>query len=67
MNKKELVDAMAEAAGINKSDAEKALNGMLMAVTNALSKGDKVTLVSEPSLRPNVPHGKQKIRKPVSR
>jgi DNA-binding protein HU-beta len=45
MNKKELVDAMAEAAGINKSDAEKALNGMLMAVTNTLSKGDKVTLV----------------------
>lgn len=45
MNKKELVDAMANAAGISKADAEKALNGMLMAVTGALSKGDKVTLV----------------------
>ncbi len=29
MNKKELVDAMADAAGISKADAEKALNGML--------------------------------------
>ena len=45
MNKKELVDAMANAAGISKADAEKALNGMLMAITGALSKGDKVTLV----------------------
>ena len=45
MNKKELVDSMAEAADISKAAAEKALNGMLMAVTAALSKGDKVTLV----------------------
>lgn len=45
MNKKELVDAMANAAGISKADAEKALNGMLMAITGALAKGDKVTLV----------------------
>ena len=45
MNKAELVAAMAEKTGMKKNDAEKALNGMLMAVTNALSKGDKVTLV----------------------
>jgi len=45
MNKKELVDTMAEAADISKVAAEKALNGMLMAVTAALAKGDKVTLV----------------------
>lgn len=45
MNKKELVDAMADAADISKADAEKALNGMLMAVSRALAKGDKVTLV----------------------
>ncbi|MDO5674981.1 MAG: HU family DNA-binding protein [bacterium] len=45
MNKKELVDAMADAADISKAEAEKALNGMLMAVSNALAKGDKVTLV----------------------
>ena len=45
MNKKELVESMAGAADISKAAAEKALNGMLMAVTEALSKGEKVTLV----------------------
>ena len=45
MNKKELVEAMAGAADISKSSAEKALNGMLMSVTEALANGDKVTLV----------------------
>ncbi len=36
---------MAESADISKAAAEKALNGMLAAVTEALSEGDKVTLV----------------------
>jgi len=45
MNKKELVGAMADSADISKAAAEKALNGMLAAVTGALSGGDKVTLV----------------------
>ncbi|MDA8164640.1 MAG: HU family DNA-binding protein [Desulfobacteraceae bacterium] len=45
MNKSELVDNMADAAGISKAAAEKALNGMLDGITKALSKGDKVTLV----------------------
>lgn len=45
MNKKELVESMAGAAEISKAAAEKALNGMLMAVTGALTSGDKVTLV----------------------
>jgi DNA-binding protein HU-beta len=45
MNKKELVESMAGAADISKAAAEKALNGMLMAVTETLSSGDKVTLV----------------------
>jgi DNA-binding protein HU-beta len=45
MNKKELVESMAGAADISKAAAEKALNGMLMAVTEALTSGDKVTLV----------------------
>ncbi len=45
MNKKELVESMAGAADISKAAAEKALNGMLMAVTQALADGDKVTLV----------------------
>ncbi|MEJ2031682.1 MAG: HU family DNA-binding protein [Deltaproteobacteria bacterium] len=45
MNKSELVDNMADSAGISKAAAEKALNGMLDSITNALAKGDKVTLV----------------------
>ncbi len=45
MNKKELVGSMADAAGISKAEAEKALNGMLAAVTGALSNKDKVTLI----------------------
>ena len=36
---------MEGAADISKAAAEKALNGMLMAVSETLSKGDKVTLV----------------------
>ena len=45
MNKSELVEEMANASGVSKASAEKALNGMLDAITSALSKGDKVTLV----------------------
>lgn len=45
MNKSELVESIAESAGISKAAAEKGLNGMLGAITNALKKGDKVTLV----------------------
>ncbi len=45
MNKKELVESMAGAADISKASAEKALNGMLISITEALAKGDKVTLV----------------------
>jgi len=45
MNKSELVEEMANASGVSKAAAEKALNGMLDAITSALSKGDKVTLV----------------------
>ena len=45
MNKKELVESIAGAADISKGAAEKALNGMLMAITGAMAKGDKVTLV----------------------
>lgn len=45
MNKKELVDSIAEAADIGKAEAEKALNGMLGAITTALASGDKVILI----------------------
>ncbi|MCK4838338.1 MAG: HU family DNA-binding protein [Desulfobulbaceae bacterium] len=45
MNKGELVENMADAAGISKAAAERSLTGLLDAISGALSKGDKVTLV----------------------
>lgn len=45
MNKGELVSSMAKAGEISKASAEDALNGLLETITDALSSGDKVTLV----------------------
>ena len=45
MNKTELVAAMAEAADISKSAADKALLGCLEAITGSLQKGENVTLI----------------------
>ncbi len=44
MNKAELVDAIAEGAGITKADANAALDAMIDAITGALAKGDKISL-----------------------
>jgi DNA-binding protein HU-beta len=45
MNKTELVAAMADASGLSKKDAEKALTAFTDTVADALKKGDKVQLV----------------------
>jgi DNA-binding protein HU-beta len=45
MNKSELIDAMAAASDLTKSDAGKALDGFLEAVKTSLSKGESVALV----------------------
>ena len=45
MNKGQLIDHIAETANISKAVAEKALNGFLQVVTEALESGDKVALV----------------------
>lgn len=45
MTKAELVAAMAKEAGLSKAGAEKALNAFINAVTKALKKKEKVTLV----------------------
>jgi DNA-binding protein HU-beta len=45
MNKSELIDAIAAASELTKSDAGKALDGFLEAVKTALSKGESVALV----------------------
>ncbi len=45
MNKSELIAAVAEKAALSKKDAEKAVNAVVAAVTDALVDGDKVQLV----------------------
>jgi DNA-binding protein HU-beta len=46
MTKAELVAKIASDGGITKSQAEKALDAFVSAVSGALATGDKVTLVS---------------------
>ncbi|MBN2700869.1 MAG: HU family DNA-binding protein [Methylothermaceae bacterium] len=45
MNKAELIHAIATSTKLNNATAEKALNGLIGAVTEALRKGDSVSLV----------------------
>jgi DNA-binding protein HU-beta len=45
MNKGELVEAMASNAGLSKADAKKALDGFIAATTDALKKGDRISLI----------------------
>ena len=45
MNKTELIDAMAEDAGITKAAAKKALESFLGNVQKSLKKGDRISLV----------------------
>lgn len=44
MNKTELVEKIAEDAGLEKKSAEQALKAALDAITDAVADGDKVTL-----------------------
>lgn len=45
MNKTELIAAMADASGLTKKDAEKALHAAMDAIAGALAAGDRVLLV----------------------
>jgi DNA-binding protein HU-beta len=45
MNKAELIEAMAESADISKAAAGRALDGMVDAITDAMKKGDTLSLV----------------------
>ena len=45
MTKADLVNSIAEKAGLNKADAEKALKAFTDAVTDAMQAGEKVSLV----------------------
>ena len=45
MNKTQLVEAVAQKSGLNKKEAEAAVNAITAAITDALKAGDKVQLV----------------------
>lgn len=45
MNKNDLVSAVANSAGLSKSDATKAVDGVFDAISGALQGGDEVRLV----------------------
>lgn len=44
MNKSELVDAVASATSSSKGDAQASVDAVINAITDALKKGDKVSL-----------------------
>ena len=44
MNKTELIAAVAEKAGLTKKDAERVINATTETITEALCKGDKVSV-----------------------
>ncbi len=45
MNKSELIDAMAEKAGLTKVQAKSALDAFMCSTSEALKKGDKISLI----------------------
>ncbi len=69
MNKTELINAIAEKAGLTKVDAKNALDAATAAIANALAANDKITLigfgtfsVAEKSARTGInPRTKEKI------
>jgi len=44
MNKSDLIDIVAEEAGISKTAAERAVNAFLAAIADGLSRGERVTV-----------------------
>jgi DNA-binding protein HU-beta len=52
MNKGQLKDAVAEAAGLSGADAERALEAVIDTITNAVAGGDKVTIVGFGTFEP---------------
>jgi len=45
MNKNDLIGAVADASGLSRSDATKAVEGVFDTISGALAKGDEVRLV----------------------
>ena len=74
MTKNDLVANVAEAAGLTKKDADKAVAAVLESITNALKAGDKVSLVgfgtfetrNRPARKGRNPRTKDAINIPAS-
>mgnify|MGYP000456943877 FL=1 len=45
MNKNDLIASVASSAGLSKSDSTRALESLLDTITNALKRGEKVSIV----------------------
>lgn len=45
MNKSELIDAVADAAGITKADSSRALDSVISAISDAMAKGEQVSIL----------------------
>jgi len=45
MNKSQLIDAIADKANLTKADASRALDAFIDTVSDALKKGDNITLI----------------------
>lgn len=75
MNKTELINAIAEKSGLNKTQSKDALEATLCAISTALEKGDKIALigfgtfsVAEKAAREGVnPATKAKIQIPAKK
>jgi DNA-binding protein HU-beta len=52
MNKGQLKDAVAEAAGLSGADAERALDAVVDTITKAVANGEKVTIVGFGTFEP---------------
>ena len=53
MNKQDLVKAVTDSANISQSAASAAINGFISSITQALQKGDSVTLIGLGTFRPS--------------
>ena len=45
MNKSELIDAVAEAAGLTKADSSRALDAVIGSISGAMSNGEQVSIL----------------------
>jgi len=62
MNKSELIDAVAEAAGLSKADSTRAFDAVISVITGALKNGDQVSVVGFGSFLVRQRRSKSRLR-----